>query len=281
MTSTHSTTQVEHAVPSDRVLDLFVVPGDVRRLPGGSGGSVLAGDLVLSPGRDARIAAQLSPRLARLAAELDTRPRRRRRDLRIAMPIPARDGAWTVDGWGASRYEPGTVACDDLAVVRATGALLHAEFASAFADWPLADEAPRHRWDRAERIAFGTEPDLDEYPSAQADFARDLLARRTGEPLGRNQLVHADLAGNVLLDGAGAPVVIDVAPYWRPVRWAEAVCVLDMVMWSGADPTAMADWAAGAGRQAMLRAGIFRVLSDTDPDLDRYRSALRQVLSGE
>ena len=76
--------------------------------------------------------------------------------------------------------------------------------------------------------------------------------------------MHADLAGNVLLDARGTPVVIDVAPYWRPALWAEAVCVLDAVLWHGADPASWLHWAHGARRQAMLRAGLFRLLSD-DP----------------
>ena len=266
-------------IPTDHVLDLFAVPGDLRPLPGGSGSSVLAGDLVLSPGRDARIADQLNPLLARLAVRLDTRARR---DVRVAMPIPARDGSWVVDGWSASRYEPGSRTCTDAAVVRAAGSLLHAELAVAVQQWPLAAEEPRSRWDRAERIAFCAEtPELGEYPPEQADLARDLLALRTDQWFGARQLVHGDLAGNVLLDADDIPVVIDFAPYWRPVHWADAVCVLDLVMWSGAHPALMADWVSGAPRQAMLRAAIFRVLSDADPDLGRYRRTLRPVSSGQ
>lgn len=266
-------------IPSDHVLDLFAVPGDLRPLPGGWGNSVLAGDLVLSPGRDRSIADRLSPRLARLAVGLDTRPRR---DVRIAMPIPARDGSWVVEGWSASRYEPGSRTCTDAAVVRATGSLLHAELALAVGEWPLADAEPRSRWDRAERVAFGTgSTDLGEYLAGQAELARELLGLRTDEAFGANQLVHGDLAGNVLLDAADVPVVIDFAPYWRPVRWSDAVCVLDLVMWFGADPALLTDWTFGASRQAMLRAAIFRVLSDLDPDLGRYRRTLQPVLSGQ
>ncbi|HWC24202.1 MAG TPA: aminoglycoside phosphotransferase [Flexivirga sp.] len=257
------------------MLDLFAVPGDLRPLPGGQGLSVLAGDLVLSPGRDRAIADRLNPHLARMAVRLDTRPRR---DVRIAMPIPARDGTWVVDGWSASRYEPGSRACTDAAVVRATGALLHAQFAQAFAQWPLATQPPRSRWDRAERIAFGDGTlDAGEFTDAQAQFAQELLDQCTDEAFGDNQLVHGDLAGNVLLDAAEVPVVIDVAPYWRPVRWADAVCVLDLVLWAGADPALIDGWADGPLRQAMLRAAIFRVLSDPEPDehhVARYRAAL-------
>lgn len=268
------TSQIEHAFPSERVLDLFAVPDDLHPLPGGQGQSVLAGDLVLSPGRDREIADQLNPRLARMAVGLDTR---RRRDVRIAMPIPARDGTWVVDGWSASRYEPGSRICTDAAVVRATGALLHAEFAQAVTEWPLVSGPPRSRWDRAERIAFGDRAlDAGEFTDAQTAFAQELLDRCTTETFGDDQLVHGDLSGNVLLDAVDVPVVIDVAPYWRPARWADAVCVLDLVLWSGADPALLADWSGGS-LQALLRAALFRVLSDIEPDsdhVDRYRTAL-------
>lgn len=271
---------VSDVLPSERVLDLFAVPDDLRSLPGGQDGSVLAGDLVLSPGRDPQIAEQLDPRLARLAAHLDTASRRR--SVRLAMPIPARDGTWVVEGWSASRYEPGSRDCAHVDVVRATGSLLHAELAQAVAEWPLATQPPRHRWDRAERIAFGAGcVDLAEFAEAQADLARELLSERTDEPLGANQLVHGDLAGKVLLDAADAPLVIDFAPYWRPVLWADAVCVLDLVMWAGADPRLMHDWTGGARLQAMLRAALFRLLADDGPDaahVDAYRRVLRPLL---
>ena len=88
--------------------------------------------------------------------------------------------------------------------------------------------------------------------------------------LGREQLVHADLAGNVLLDAAGAPFVIDLSPAWRSPLWAEAVCVLDAVLWHGAPADALDEWRTGAPRQAMLRAALFRVLSDQPCDVARY-----------
>ncbi|WP_392425760.1 aminoglycoside phosphotransferase [Barrientosiimonas humi] len=273
-------------LPSDHVLDLFAVPGDVRPLPGGRGGSVLAGDLVLSPGRDARVADLLDPTLARLAVALDSRPGRRAQDLRIAVPVPARDGSWVVDGWGASRFEPGTRACTDLPVLRATGAVLHAELALAVRSWPLAQQPPRHRWDVAERVAFGaagrldeTPAGSDEVPSATADLVDELLRERSDHPIGPDQLVHGDLAGNVLIDPAGAPVVIDLSPYWRPALWAEAVCVLDAVMWLGADAGVVQEWTSGAQREAMLRAGIFRLVADQPEDPEPYRRALGALLS--
>ncbi len=90
--------------------------------------------------------------------------------------------------------------------------------------------------------------------------------------------MHGDLAGNVLLDPAGAPVVIDVAPYWRPAAWAEAVAVLDAVLWWGADPDALRPWSAGTHRQLLVRAALFRVLSDDPCDVAAYERVLAPVL---
>ena len=270
--------------PPPEVLDLFAVPEDPRPLVGGQGHSFVAGDLVLSPGRDATTCTWLNPVLARLAVELDTTSPRA---LRIAMPIPSRDGRWVVEGWGASRYEPDTHPCLDLDVLVATGRLLHARLASTLTQRPVGLDNRTDHWARAERAAFSATDATDasgiplRYASA---LVAELLSHLEDTDLGPDQLVHGDLAGNVLLDARGTPVVIDVAPYWRPTLWAEAVCVLDAVRWHGAEAAVMRQWVGGARRQAMLRAGVFRLLSD-EPALGEsarsaaaYRHALTPLL---
>ena len=255
--------------PSPDVFDLFAVPPHPERMHGGQGRSVRAGDLVLSPGRDRRTAQWLNPVIAPLAAELD---HERPRSLRIAMPIPTRDLQWVVEGWGASRYEPGARPCRDLDVLLATGRLLHARLAARPGARPAMARRD-DRWARAERVAFG-ECEPTGIRESVGAYVADLLGELDSTPLGPDQLVHGDLAGNVLLDAAGVPLVIDFAPYWRPALWAEAVCGLDAVLWMGADAGVMREWASGARRQAMLRAGLFRLLSDEVPDPTPYRGAL-------
>lgn len=276
--------------PPPEVFDLFAVPADPVPVAGGQGHSVAAGDLVLSPGRDAGTAAWLNPLLARLSVDLD---HERPRSLRLAMPVPTRDLRWVVDGWGATRREPGARPCHDLQVLVATGRLLHAHLDAALSSPPLELGERDDRWARAERAAFGVSarqagalsghPDPVGDPGVAAlaaDLRSELSASDDGgiplglTDLGPDQLVHGDLAGNVLLDAADLPVVIDVAPYWRPSVWAEAVCVLDAVLWLGADPVAMVAWTAGPRRHAMLRAALFRVLSDDPCDVGAYRRVL-------
>ncbi|QCW50037.1 aminoglycoside phosphotransferase [Nocardioides dongxiaopingii] len=260
--------------PPTEVLDLFAVPHVVEPLPGGSGRSVRAGDLVLSPGRDEATAAWLNPVLARLAVRLDESPTRRPRDLRIAMPVPARDGAWVVAGWGASRYEPGTTGCDDLDVTLAAGRLLHAELASVVGRPPAALAARTDRAALAERAAFGA---VGELSGPVAGRVAPLL---DDTPLGPDQLVHTALHGNVLLDAAGAPVVLDVTPAWRPTLWAEALAVLDAVLAADAPLSVLQRWTTARERQAMLRALLFRVLANDVQALAPYAPVLAVLTGG-
>ncbi|WP_299923364.1 hypothetical protein [uncultured Nocardioides sp.] len=261
---------VSDAAPPDRVLDLFVAEGVLEPLPGGRGTTWRAGDLALSPGHDAS-EAWLAPIQARLAVRLDEQSPR---SLRLALPVPARDGSLVVEGWSATRFEPGTTPCRDLATLRATAHLLHAHLASAVPERPAVLDARTDQWAVAERQAY----DADAADAAAGDRPEPGLAGLVGAlvagldhtDLGREQLVHADLAGNVLLDATGAPFVIDLSPAWRSPLWAEAVCVLDAVLWHGGRAEALDEWRAGARRQAMLRAALFRVLADQPCDVARY-----------
>lgn len=214
------------------MFDLFAVPAPPIPLAGGQGHSIRAGDLVLSPDRDEATASWLNPILAPLSAQLD---HERPRVLRLAMPIPTKEGLWVVNGWGATRFEPDTTECHDLDTLRATAHLLHARLTSAAPTEPDGIRRIDNRWAQLERIAFGeTEP--TGIPSVVQPFVDELLDERDDTELGPNQLVHGDLAGNVLLDADCIPFVIDVAPYWRPALWAEATCVLDAVMVAGRRP---------------------------------------------
>ncbi|KGN30741.1 hypothetical protein N802_05920 [Knoellia sinensis KCTC 19936] len=255
--------------PPPEVLDLYAVPADSAPLAGGQGHSALAGDLVLSPGRDPRVAVWLNPIIARLSADLD---HERPRSLRLAMPIPTRELHWVEQGWGATRFEPDTRPCQELDVVLATGRLLHARLAAKVGSEPDGIRDRDDRWARAERVAFD-ERRADGIPTEVEALVARLSAERDGTDLGPDQLVHGGLFGNVLLDGEGVPFVIDFAPYWRPTLWAEAVCVLDAVVTGRARVAVMGDWSVGAARQAMLRAGIFRLLSDLEPDVVTYEHA--------
>lgn len=257
--------------PPDRVLDLFAAEGVLEPLAGGRGTTWRAGDLVLSPVDGSAQLAWLAPVQARLAVRLDEEAPR---SLRLALPVPARDGRLVVDGWAATRFEPRTTPCHDLATLRATAHLLHARLASVVAVRPPELDTRTDQWALAERLAYdgaAAQRSAQDRPEPGfADLVAALVAGLDDTDLGREQVVHADLAGNVLLDATGVPLVIDMSPAWRSPLWAEAICVLDAVLWLGAPPEALDEWRSGVPRQAMLRAAIFRVFSDQPCDVRRY-----------
>ncbi|WP_198554309.1 hypothetical protein [Nocardioides alpinus] len=259
------------ALPPAHVLDLFVADGPLEPLAGGRGTSVRAGDLVLSPGHDVTQLAWLAFAQARLAVRLDEEVPR---SIRLCLPVPARDGSLVVDGWAATRFEPGTTPCRDLAALRATAHLLHARLASAVPARPDALDLRTDQWAVAERLAYDGDAALRaaaERPEpGLGALVTALVAGLDDTDLGRDQLVHADLAGNVLLDADGIPFVIDLSLAWRSPLWAEAICVLDAVLWHGAARAALDDWRSGVERQAMLRAALFRIFSDQPCDVARY-----------
>jgi uncharacterized protein (TIGR02569 family) len=116
----------------------------------------------------------------------------------------------------------------------------------------------RDRWRDADRLAWEEEP-APEPVGRLADLVRRLCAlRRPVEA--RPQVAHCDLTGNVLFDEAGAPVVVDFTPYFRPAEYATAVVAIDALEWEGAGRRAL-DWLDGVadGPQLLVRAALFRV----------------------
>jgi uncharacterized protein (TIGR02569 family) len=178
--------------------------------------------------------------------------------VRIQRPRRALNGALAVEGWFARNYLVGEQASERWPEIIAVGDALHA----ALADLPssVVEPLPANRtdaWAIADRFAWGEEP----MPPAvgRGDRAlEDLLAARRPVRL-REQIVHGDLTGNVLVAEGMAPAVIDFSPYRRPPAYAIGVIVADAVVWDGAG-LGLLDLVADRPEmgQCLLRALIFR-----------------------
>jgi hypothetical protein len=207
-----------------------------------------AGDLVLKPDTHPELQAWLATEIAPAL----------RRGFRLADPLPAQDGSWVVQGWSATRWVDGRS-------VPATGPSVER--------WQQALEAGRafHRavahvkrpgfferldswWARADRRTWAESGPAEPVPQL-APTARVLES--ACRPLGGSQVVHGDLAGNVLLADGLPPAVIDVSPYWRPPALAEGVLVADALCWYGAEPTLLEDLDVSV--PAVARAMLFRL----------------------
>lgn len=253
--------------PPSAVVSAFGGAEPVERLEGGRGMTWRAGPVVLRPAEDRGETEWASEVLSRLDVSAD---------FGLADPLRDDRGSWTRDGWHALRRVPGAPDPSRLDDVLRAGAAFHRALADVPVPSLLAERD--HPWARADRIAWGE----DEAPRDE------LLAALLGayRPLELpSQLIHGDLLGNVLFAAVRPPVVIDWAPYVRPVGYAAAIAVTDAVCWHGlplarlGDDGGFPEW-----RQLLLRALVFRIATfqlagSWSPDLlRRHEAVVRRVL---
>ena len=242
--------------PDPGVLAAFGARADPVPLPGGEGTAWRAGEVVLKPAGDPRVArwtAELYRDLGLLAG--------RAPGFRVPRPLraaardgAARDGAardeaagdWVAGGWVAWQWLPGQPA--SWAGVSpfwprliAASRAFHAALAGRPAPpWLGRDGSP---WTAGDQVAWGERDPgsvLAAAPGPLAGQLRGLLAALRPVRL-PSQLIHGDLGGNVLFSPASPPAVIDFSPYWRPAGLALAVAAVDALTWGGADPAILGE----------------------------------------
>jgi uncharacterized protein (TIGR02569 family) len=231
--------------PPAEVLAAFGVNGTPHRLVGGMGRTWVVGDVVLKP-------VDHHPEHAWVCEVYDAWS-----SDAVGVPQPLRAGdAWSASGWGAHVLVPGKTALagDDRDWFRD----VHEAFHEAVAGLrrPAFLDVRHDAWSYGDRLAWeGVEPVGEPRTTSLIRRALD-LTRPVDLP---SQVVHGDLAGNVLRDGDRA-AVIDWPPYWRPRSWALAVVATDAICWEGADPALLDQWADGPDwLQLVLRAAVFRM----------------------
>lgn len=185
---------------------------------------------------------------------------------RIAAPVRARDGAWVWQGWTAWRWLDGDHADGSWdRVVEATDAF-HEELRCAVARAGLAPrpswlDTRDHRWARAERTVWHGAPLPPTCNTGEREWSMFRRAVQLGPPLTEGELaqcqvVHGDVAGNVLLDPAGTPGFIDVSPGWRTPKSSSVQTLVEAVAWRSAGVELL----DGISRADAARACGFRLL---------------------
>jgi uncharacterized protein (TIGR02569 family) len=252
--------------PPAGILAAFGLSGTPVRLPGGQGACWRVGQVVLKPDQDPAEGSWLAEAFAELAGP----------GFRVPRPVRAADGGWVLDGWAGWTWVDGEP--DPLPRWRELIAVSRA-FHRALAGRGRPPWANRGSsvWAAADRVAWG-EASAVVVPEL-ADLVDGPLAAMRPVRLA-SQLVHGDIAGNVLFAAdqtagwpagqtAGqtadqAPAVIDFSPYWRPPGYALAVAAVDLLTWSGAPPGIL-DELAGEPEldQLLLRALVFRTVTES------------------
>jgi uncharacterized protein (TIGR02569 family) len=232
--------------PPRPVVEAYGGRGVAAALTGGEGHSWRVGDLVLKPWEDGAEWAWLGEHL----------PTVREEGFRLALPVPASDGRWVVDGWCAQTWVAGSHPAEP----RWTDVLStcdRVQLAFAHLPRPTFVDTRTHPWSVGDRVAWG-EAD----PPVQHPFLVRLLDMRRAIDL-RPQVIHGDLTENVLFADPMPPAVIDPTLYWRPAGYANAIVVGDAVRWAEADPAALVAATAHiqAFPQLLVRAVIARLVT--------------------
>ena len=280
--------------PGPEVLASFGASADPVSLPGGEGTAWRAGEVVLKPAGDPRVARwtadlyrDLDPLDPLAPGPLDPLAARRDPGFRVPRPLRtvAEDGAagdWVAQdplagAWVAWQWLPGEPA-SWAGVSPFWPRLIAASraFHAALAGRPAPPWLGRDgsQWTVGDQVAWGERDPgsvLAAAPGPLAGQLRSLLAALRPVRLPA-QLIHGDLGGNVLFAAGEPPAVIDFSPYWRPAGLALAVAAVDALTWSGADPAILGELADQPELDQLLaRAHVGRLVTEIvsrrgDPD---------------
>ncbi|MEY2469299.1 MAG: hypothetical protein QOF21_1997 [Actinomycetota bacterium] len=250
---------VAAAPPPDDVRHAFGLVGEPKHLPGGISQTVWrVGDVVLKPVQE--------PNPGEGEWVADVLEAMEEDGFRVSKPVRAEDGRWLVGDWTAWRWIEGEHCRERWSDVVEAARAFHREVPEAVArvgrdPKPSWLEPRGHRWARAERTVWHGAP----LPSVVNDgaFEWSLYERAValGPPLTQNeeaacQVVHGDIAGNVLTAPKLPLAFIDVSPGWRTPASVDAQIVVEAVAWFDGDEALLDEIA----RPEAARAAAFRLL---------------------
>src|SRR6476659_9140531 len=275
--------------PGPAVLASFGASADPVSLPGGESTAWRAGEIVLKPAGDPRVA-RWTADLYRDLGPLGPLTARRDAGFRVPRPLGTAAGDWVAQdplggAWVAWQWLPGEPA-SWAGVSPSWPRLIAASraFHAALAGRPAPPWLGRDgsQWTVGDQVAWGERDPgsvLAAAPGPLAAQLRSLLAALRPVRLPA-QLIHGDLGGNVLFAAGKPPAVIDFSPYWRPAGLALAVAAVDALTWSGADPAILGELANQPELDQLLaRAHVGRLVTEIvsrrgDPD---HSAALETV----
>jgi uncharacterized protein (TIGR02569 family) len=236
--------------PDAGVVEAFGGTGSVSALDGGQGHTFGIGDLVLKRVVDEDEAIWAAQVLSRVKED----------GFRVPRPIQSSHGSWVVNGWTAFERVAGEHRLWGGPWPEAVDVCGRFHAALRHLARPDCLRLRQDRFARADRSAWSnSQIDLPS-PVAETIARLRTMSRSIELPA---QIVHGDLAGNLLYADDLPPAVIDFSPYWRPAGYATAMTIVDAVLWYGADVglTSQASHVLELD-QLLLRGLIFRLTLD-------------------
>ncbi|WP_246818059.1 TIGR02569 family protein [Corynebacterium sp. HMSC22B11] len=194
----------------------------------------------------------------------------------VSRPMLSTDGRYTVSGWRARTFLSGhraprfdEMAAAALRINESLRGLPRPEF--------LAPPELTGTWGQteifaaADAAAFAEQPQewiapaMDATAVPRKDIAEalakavEVTALRT-EITAEDQLVHGDVIGCMIFDGAADPAITDLVPAWHPTGWSVALLVVDAMAWGNGDDALLDRWSHIPDfMQLALRAVLYRL----------------------
>lgn len=247
----------------------FSDSGDIHPLEGGQGESYRAGEVVIKPvpHRDEYLWFAELFENNELLSRFYTRP------------VKSIDGNYIEHGYCATRFIPGKFLTDKME----SKIEITREFCSLLKNIPKPSTMDSwvSPWTQAQDIAWKRV----EIPDNLPDYCRHLIEKISELDL-KSQIIHSDLAGNILFSGEN-PFIIDFSPGYYPAEYALAILIVDSIVWYSADISWLKEIHEDdfISYQLVLRAITFRVLvpyffdpkGDIDGEYKAYKGLLDKI----
>lgn len=195
----------------------------------------------------------------------------------VSRPISSSDGRYSISGWRARTFLSGhrSPRFDEMAAaaLRFNAALVDEQRPVFLGPSRSPQESNETSlFSIAEEAAFSDNPvdwianalDPQDVPRSDVAQALERAAALSGlrdELYTDDQLVHGDIAGCLIFDGASDPIITDFYPAWRPAPWSVALLAVDTMSWGNAPDAIIERWAHLPDfEQLLVRAILYRLL---------------------
>lgn len=194
-------------------------------------------------------------------------------------PVKSFDGNFIEHGYCATRFIPGDFHKDKMSLKIE----ISREFNSLLKNIPKPTSMDLwvSPWTKAQDVVWKRV----EMPNNLPDYCNQLLEKISEIDL-KNQIIHCDLAGNILFSGEN-PFIIDFSPGYYPAEYALAILIVDSIVWFNADINWLKEIHTDlqTSYQLVIRAILFRVLvpyffdptGDIDGEYKAYKGLLDKI----
>ena len=230
------------------IIQKFTDSEKFSSIEGGQNESIKAGDVVLKPVHEIKRYLWISDELNKLQFD----------QIKVALPLKSKKGNYIEDAFGATPYFEGKFYKNKLTKKLEACRILNSKISSVqkpqdFDNWI-------NPWTKAQDLAWNKPTVPQNIPLEIAKAINELLNLRKPLTL-LSQLIHTDLAGNILFDEADTPIVIDFTPGFYPKEYGELLLLVDSIAWYNAslDILQLINATDFIKQQLVIRALIFRL----------------------